>query len=195
MSVWLAFQIGNGVSLDPATSDEVEIDTTGMSPCILAPPQCTSGATYMLWIKLHDTISGVVFTTLDWSSPREGIRFHLDANGKLHVAIFRVGPDLNRFTGTANGFHSNVHAWQHISVVWKTDPKFDVFLDGMSLSVSQGTAYSSSNHQTYEPRMRMFLGREYITRNTAVPTRNMTIDELKVFDRPLEEQEVMDCLI
>ncbi len=78
MSVWLALQVGSGVFLDPATSDEVEIDATGMSPCILAPPQCISGATYMFWVKLHDTISGVVFTTLDWDSPREGIGFHLN---------------------------------------------------------------------------------------------------------------------
>ncbi len=194
MSQSCMFQVGNGVYLDHAALDQVEIDATGMSPCILAPPQCTSGATYMFWIKLMDTISGAIFTTLDWSAPREGIRFHVDGNGKFQAAIFRAGPDLNRFQGQTNGFHNNINAWQHITVVWKTDPKYEIYLDGVANTVSQGGVYTSSSG-TWAARMRMFVGRQYVTYNNNVKTRKMVFDELILFDSPLEATELLPFLV
>ncbi len=143
----------------------------------------------MFWVKLHDTSSGAILTTLDWSSPREGIRFHLDQNGDFKPAIFRLGSDLNRFEGTATGFHNNINTWQHIVVVWKIDPKYEVFLNGIAKTVSQGTAYASSSG-TQAARMRMYIGRQYITYNNNVKTRKMTFDELILYDRPLTESEI-----
>ncbi len=130
--------------LDPATSDQVEIDATGMSPCILAPPQCTSGATYMFWVKLLDTKSDAILTTMDWSSPTEGIKLSLNSHGSFYAHVFREGLNLNNFRSDANDFHSNLNTRQHITVVWKIDPKFEVFVDGVVVPVSQGNNYSTT---------------------------------------------------
>ncbi len=185
----LCFQIGNGVSLDSVTSDEVEIDTTDMNPCILAPPQCTSGATYMFWIKHLNGLGGAILTTMDWHPPSVGIRFEVFASGILYAQIRRYGARLNQFTGHTPGFHDNIDTWQHTVVVWKTDPKLEIYLDGEAKMVSQGVNYADHTKTVAAP-MRMFLGREFVT-HTASLTNKMIFDELILFDRPLDADDLV----
>ncbi len=179
-------QVGNGVFLDPATSDEVEIDTTGMSPCILAPPQCTSGATYMFWVKHLNGLGGAILTTMDWDQPREGIKFEMFNDGRFYILVRKYETNSNKFFGHAPGFHVNIDTWQHIVVVWKIDPKLEIYLDREVKTVSQGSNYQG---QTYPAPMRMFLGREYVT-HTATLTKKIIFDELILFDRPLDADDL-----
>ena len=187
MSIY--FQEKNGAQLLSTNSSQLEIDTTGMSPCILttAPSEC--GATYMFWIKQLDGNGGVILTTLDWSTPREGIRISAGNNDQLHVSIFREGATQNRFSGRVSGINDHIDSWLHVAIVWHTDPKFEIFFNGELKTVNQNADYTSS-HTTFEARMRMKLGVEYITRNTAVKTRDMIIDNLLFFDRPLTETDL-----
>ena len=185
----LCFQIGNGVSLDPATSDEVEIDTTGISPCILAPPQCTSGATYMFWVKHLNNFGGAILTTVDWHPPRVGIMFEVFDDGRFRAIIHRHGATSNRFSGKTPGFHDNIDTWQHTVVVWKTDPKLEIYLDGEAKMVSQGVNYADHTKTVAAP-MRMFLGREFVT-HTASLTNKMIFDELILLDRPLGADDLV----
>ena len=106
-----------------------------MSPCILttAPSDCTNGgATYMFWIKLLNEAGGAILTTLDWASPREGIRISAGNDGKLRAAIFREGATLNRFSGWVPGINDHVNSWLHVAIVWYTDPKYEMFFNALS---------------------------------------------------------------
>ena len=94
-------QINRGVRLNSSNGDQVQIDTTGMEPCILTavPSDCTNGgATYMFWVKQLDSVKGPILTTMDWGPPREGIRISVGNDGKLKLAIFREGSTENRFS-------------------------------------------------------------------------------------------------
>ena len=64
-----------------------------------------------------------------------------------------------------------------------------MFFNALSKTVNQGSDYGSSR-ATLEPRMRMKLGVEYITRNTAGDAKNMIFDNLILFDRPLSQREI-----
>ena len=163
-----------------------------MSPCILstAPSDCTNGgATYIFWIKLLNEEGGAILTTLDWSPPREGIRVSAGNNGKLNVAIFREGATHNRFTGSISGFGNHVGSWLHATIIWHTDPKYEVFLNGVAQSGSQSSDYSSSSI-IHAPRMRMKLGVEYITRVTALKVKSMVIDNLIFYNKPLTQSDI-----
>ena len=185
-------QINNGAKFLSANLSQLEIDTTGMSPCILstAPSDCTNGgATYMFWIKQLSEEKGAILTTLDWSSPREGIRVSAGNNGKLDVAIFREGATHNRFTGSISGFGSHIGSWLHVTIVWCTDPKYEVFFNGVAKSVTQSSDYSSSS-TTYAPRMRMRLGVQYITKVNDVKIKSMVIDNMTFYNKPLTQSDI-----
>ena len=163
-----------------SNSDQVEIDTTGMSHCILttAPSDCTNGgATYMFWIKQFDSHVGSILTTLDWSVPREGIRMTVN-NGKLSVDIFREGNSLNRNSAQVENFGDHVESWLHVTIVWHTDPAFQFYYGG-TLQLDTSPAYTTSSHNTYEAPLRMILGRLYVTKVEG-QTKNMILDNTDV---------------
>ena len=185
-------QENRGVQLLSANSSQLEIDTTGMSPCILntAPSDCTNGgATYMFWIKLLNEEGGAILTTLDWDPPREGIRVSAGNNLKINVAIFREGATHNRFSSSISGSGSHIGSWLHVTIIWHTDPKYEVFFNGVAQSVSQSSDYfSSSIIQALQ--MRMKLGVEYITRVTALKVKSMVIDNLIFYNKPLTQSDI-----
>ena len=76
-----------------------------------------------------------------------------------------------------------MNSWLDVAIVWYTDPKFVLFFN-------QGSNYGSLSKVTFELRMRMKLGVEYITRNTAGEAKNMIFDNLMIFDRPLSQREI-----
>ena len=185
-------QENNGVQLLSANSSQLEIDTTGMVPCILttAPSDCTNGgATYMFWIKQLNGEKGAIVTSPDWGPVREGIRISASNDGKLKAAIFREGVTLNRFHGRVSGFNNHLNSWLHVAIIWYKDPRFEIFFNGRLKTVTQDINYASSSI-TNEAQMRMKLGVEYITRNTDVKTRNMIIDNLIFCDRPLTQADI-----
>ena len=192
------FQIGNGVELLKSNSDQIEINTTGMSPCILttAPSDCTSGgATYMFWIKLLDGQRGPILSTQDWSNPRKGIRIMGENDGKLKVTIFRQGTTSNRFKGEVLVFNNYIDSWLHVAVVWQNDPRFEIYFNVIEQIVTQGTQYttSGSSHVTLESRMRMKLGAQYVTFSNTIKTKNMILDNLMLFDKPLTQADIVTC--
>ena len=76
-----------------------------------------------------------------------------------------------------------------MTIVWRTDPKYEVFFNGVAESVTQSGDYSSST-ATYEPRMRMRLGVQYITKVNNVKTKSMVMDNLMFYDRPLTQSDI-----
>ena len=181
--------------LNSSNGDQVQIDTTGMEPCILTavPSDCTNGgATYMFWVKQLDSVKGPILTTMDWGPPREGIRISAGNDGKLKLAIFREGSTENRFSCSVPDLSDFVNDWLHITIVWNTpNPRFDVYYNGILKTFSQGTQYtSSSTTRAATVPLRMFLGRQYVKLNTNNPAKNMILDELVVYDRPFSQSEV-----
>ena len=167
-----------------------------MDACILTtePDDCTNGgATYTFWIKLLDSVNGVILTTLDWGPPREGIRIQAH-NGKLKLLIFREGSWGNRFSCKIPDINDFVNDWLHITVVWNTpNPRFEVYYNGIPKTFSQGTHYGGSHAtQAATAPLKMFLGRDYVRVNT--PPKNMIFDELVVYDRPLTQGDVQQIL-
>ncbi len=188
------FQVGNGLLLTPATSDAVELNATTMSRCVLDPAQCTSGSTYMFWINLQDTPMGAVLTTLDWQPPRAGIRVLIKDDGTLKCVVFAEGPTKNRFATFTPGLHDNLDTWQHVAIVWKKEPRIEVYYDGVSQTVTQPAILDDGETTSAAP-MRMILGREHVTWDNNMKTKHMIIDELMFFDRPLTENDVSACLV
>lgn len=152
------------------------------------PPIC-SGSNFF------DTNNGAIFTTMDWNSPREGIRFTINDSGRFRASIFRAGSTSNRFPANADGFHGDIDVWLHVTVVWKIDPKFDIYVDGEPKTVSQGSDYGTSPQETFGAQMRMALGRPYVSYTNAVKTIKMIFDELIMFDRPLESHDLLVYLV
>ena len=190
-------QINRGVRLN--SSNGVQIDTTGMEPCILTavPSDCTNGgATYMFWVKQLDSVKGPILTTMDWGPPREGIRISAGNDGKLKLAIFREGSTGNRFNCNGPDLNDFVNGWLHITVVWNTpNPRFDVYYNGIPKTFSQGTQYTnSSTTRAATVPLKMFLGRQYVRLNTNNPTKNMILDELSVYARPITQGEVQQII-
>ena len=186
-------QENNGVQLLSTNSDQLEIDTTGMSPCILttAPSDCTNGgATYMFWIKLLNEEGSAILTTLDYNSPTEGMRIEASNDGKYCAAVFRKGPEPNFLNACNAGIGNMIGSWMHVTTVWHTDPKFEVFLDGDSKPMSQPDNYGSSLPMVSEAQMRMKLGLLFLTHGSGVKTRSMIIDNLMLFDRPLTQSDI-----
>ncbi len=186
-------QHGNGALLNTTASHGFEVDASSMNPCMLAPPQCTTGATYIFWMKLLDTFGGGVLTTMDWSSAREGIRISTADNGKLGVVVFKEGSDSKRFSlSSQQVLHDKINMWQQVAVVWFVTPRVKIYLDGLDETASQPSTYSSSSN-TLEARMRMVVGRPYVVHKATFHTPpNMLFDELSVFGWPLASGELAD---
>ncbi len=161
-----------------------------MHPYILAPPHCTSGATYMFWVKQLVTLGGLVLTTMDEHPPQEGIRLYLYSDGSFFTEIYKLGPNKNKFSWKANyGFMDNILQWKHIIVVWKTDPELAIYLNGKPKGKSPDKGYSG-NSEVHEAPMRMFVGRSYVT-HSHILTNKMIFDELRLFARPLDEADLL----
>ena len=152
-------------------------------------------ATDMFWIKLLDAQRGPILSTQDWSDPREGIRIMGENDGKLKVTIFRQGTTSNRFKGEVLDFNSYIGSWLHVAVVSHSDPRFEIYFNGMKQIVTQGTQYSTSGSSsvTLEPKMRMKLGAQYVTFSNTIKTKNMILDNLMLFDKPLTQADIVTC--
>ena len=127
-------------------SDQLEIDTAGMSPCILttAPSDCTNGgATYMFWIKLLNEEGSAILTTLDYNSPTKGMRIEAGSDGKFCATVFRKGPESNYFNACNAGIGNMIGSWMHVTTVWHTDQSFEVFLGSYPKPMSQPDKYGS----------------------------------------------------
>ena len=143
----------------------------------------------MFWVKQLVTLGGSVLTTMDEHPPWEGIRLHQYSDGSFLAEIYKLGPNENTFTRKANyGFMDNIHQWQHIVVVWKTDPKVAIYLNGKLKGKSPDKGYSG-NSEVHEAPMRMFVGRSYVTHSHSL-TNKMIFDELRLFARPLDEADL-----
>ncbi len=183
-------QNGHGALLN-ASSHGFLVDSSDMTPCILAPSQCATGATYIFWIKLLDENRGPVLTTMDWNVKREGVRIIVAGSGRLSISVFKFGTGLNSFEAASPGIlHNNINMWQHIAVVFHATPRVEFYIDGVSRTRTHNHAYSSSA-TTYKARLKLVIGREWVYHEslTAMP-RHMEFDELCVFDWPLNNDEL-----
>ena len=197
ISIWVHFssktflQNGHGALLN-ASSHGFWVDSSDMTPCMLAPSQCATGATYIFWIKLLDENRGPVLTTMDWNVKREGVRIIVAGSGRLSISVFKFGTGLNSFEAASPGIlHNNINMWQHIAVVFHATPRVEFYIDGVSRTRSHNHAYSSSA-TTYKARLEMVIGREWVYHESLTATpRHMEFDELYVFDWPLNNDELV----
>ncbi len=172
-----------------APNDLFELNVSAASPCILAPPQCSLGATYMVWIKQIDNNAGHILSTSDMSPPKEGIKFDIKGDGLFRVKIFKEGSSSNRFEATVPGLNSYINTWVHITTVWYIDRRIVVYFNAKEQVVSQSSFYTDATFAEAAP-MRMIVGRKHVTDPTPDVTKNMLLDELKFYDRPLNQIEL-----
>ncbi len=160
-----------------------------MTPCMLAPSQCATGATYIFWIKLLDENKGPVLTTMDWTSKREGFRISVYKGGRLKLDVFKFGSGLNYLEAESDPvLHEKINMWQQIVVVFYAIPMVLFKIDGVTRSRSP--VYSSSA-TTYKARLEMVIGRKWVHHQSSIAIpRHMEFDELCVFDWPLNNDEL-----
>ena len=181
-------QSGNlGLQFDKNNNEYVELDVSTLPQCLLTtePTDCVNGgATYLFWVKLLDSTSGGILTTLSWSPPREGIRITQNGNN-LGLAVFRKGASDNRFQGSGGGLVYNT--WLQITVVWYNDPKLEAYYnDGFAFDTTG--AYGSSSTAT-DTEGKFVLGREYTSRDQTYCS--MIIDNINLYNRPLSADEIV----
>ena len=82
-----------------------------------------------------------------------------------------------------------------VAVVWHIDPRFEIYFNGIEQIVTQETQYktSGSSPVTIEPRMRMKIGVMYVTFNTTQKTKSMIFDNLRLFNKPLSQVDIVKC--
>ncbi len=186
-------QNNRGIALNSSTLDQVELDASRMSKCVLAPGQCESGATYMFWIKQQNTKTGAIFTTMDSQRKQtEGLRVRTKGD-RMSILIFSPQETRNRFGNSVAGIDKHVNKWLHVAIVWHIDPKFEVYFNGVAQTVLGVNDYYTAIEKHFESPLRMVLGRMYLTYRNKLhdpPTKDMVLDEFKTFDRPLTHTEI-----
>ena len=185
-------QVGNGVKLLSASSDQMEIDTTGMPACILstAPSDCTNGgATYMFWIKQLDDLGGNLITTTGGKT--EGCIIHVTTGSYLSMQIVRKGSSGNKFYKEVPGMDDFINTWLHVAIVWYPEPIWMIrfYFDGTEINPNDPCITDGSKDVT-DSELRMILGRESLNCLTSALVQNMIFDELYLYDKLLFEEDI-----
>ncbi len=77
-----SFQRNSGIEFDSSLGSFLEIDLSGMSPCLttLRPEHCVNGgATYMFWMKPTDSQGEKILTTME-NEFFEGLKLKVGSN-------------------------------------------------------------------------------------------------------------------
>ena len=119
------------VDLGDATSDRVQVPTTGMS---------VSAGTVSVWGRMEGTQSGHRYffghTSGDWE---DSIQLYMDnTNNNLHLGFGGVHPKH------ANIMTLSVNTWYHIALTWDGS-NYEVYVDGVSKANGTYTGLSSLN--------------------------------------------------
>ncbi len=175
-------------------NDFALVDTTGISYCIMtASTDCPNGgASYMFWINLINSHMGAILTTFTQSPKGEGIVidytygfsiwFHRNSTGDIFL-VETGAPEIGE--------------WSHVVIVWQVDASilpaggvFKVYFDGFSQVVPKPLLWETRG--VARSSMQMVIGSYYTDIQTDSP--NMEFDELRVFDYPLNNTEILAIL-
>ena len=195
-------QVNTGVELLSNRSDEIEIDTSEMNPCLLttSPEHCTNGGvTYMFWIKQLDDKKGGIITTYDWNPGKEGFRIYYTKAGYLVARIRRKGAAQSgtKIYKSVSGMKDHINSWLHVAVVYLTEPvrEMHIYLNGEEIGPDDPTLLDSGD-PTSSSDMRMKLGRLYVILNSTstMLTKNMIFDEFYLYDKQLHQRVIANYI-
>ncbi len=185
----ICFQNRNlGLKFDRNNNDYVELDVSTLPRCLLttSTTDCINGgATYLFWVKLLDpTTEGGIMTTLTFSPEREGLKIRTKSGNKLYVAKFKKGDLYTKFHHSVNDLVFNT--WLQITVVWRNDPKLEIYFNNNLASDKAGSYFS--NHHITDTEGKMVLGRWYTGSGGGYCS--MIIDYINLYNRPLSTEEI-----
>jgi len=158
------------ISLGAATSDRVEVPTTGMS---------ASAATVSIWARIEGTQSGCRYLFGHTSSPpnwSSRIQLYMDnSDNQLDLGLG------DTHTKSLNITTLSADTWYHIALTWDSGD-YVVYVDG--ISQAGGTYTGLSSLGSYAD-----IGNNGGTRNEAFQG---LLDEVRVYDQALSKYTVAD---
>ena len=154
------------------------------SNCMGNLNKCDNGFVMAMWLKMHPCDSSDKYYITSGGHTRTSMGVALLMKTKKLLVMFRTASWRWELTYPTQPFHDT---WYHVVLTWTAANGANIYINGaIGAADEQGYSYASNlNGDTYT---KFVLG----TESTQPPTTSgeMTIDELRIWDAAMNEQDI-----